>query len=183
LITDELRKRYAIAVAGRSLGREHRFIDRKIASGEPAKGLTDVFECAVTLGLMDQAGAGDRTGIDHRIERMIVGIEPDRIERVARGFDTDRAFHACGAKRIQRQREHEGLGDRLDGKGYPCIADLVDVPVDGGEADTEKVGVGLAQFRNVVGDRAASLGGKFRMATGQEPQQRRFDFVPAGAVA
>jgi hypothetical protein len=63
------------------------------------------------------------------------------------------------------------------------IADLVDVPVDGGEADTEKVGVGLAQFRNVVGDRAASLGGKFRMATGQEPQQRRFDFVPAGAVA
>jgi len=35
------------------------------------------------------------------------------------------------------------------------------------------IGIGLAEFRNVVGDRAAVLGLKFSMAMVEEPQQRR----------
>ncbi len=95
---------------------------------------------------------------------MVFGIEPDRIEGIARGLDADRALDPFGAERIQRQREHERLRHRLDGEGNPAVADLVDMAVDGGEADAEMIGVGLAQFRNVVGDRAAVLGRKLGMA-------------------
>ena len=142
--------------------------------GKPAERLTDIFEGAVAFGLMKQAGAGDGAGVDHRIEGMVVGIQPDRIEGVARRLDTDRAFDACRAQRIQRQREHERLGHRLDREGNPGIADLVDVTVDGGEADAEMIGIGLAEFRDIVGDGAAGLVGKIRVATVEEPQQGRF---------
>ena len=39
--------------------------------------------------------------------------------------------------------------------------------------------VGLAQFRNVVGDRAAVIGGEFGVACGQEAQQRRLELAQA----
>src|ERR1700744_5431936 len=42
------------------------------------------------------------------------------------------------------------------------------------------IGIGLAQFRNVVGNRAAVLGRELRMAMIEEPQQRR---PGAGPVA
>ena len=39
-----------------------------------------------------------------------------------------------------------------DGEGNPAVADFVDVAVEGGEADAEMIGIGLAQFRDVIGD-------------------------------
>ena len=63
---------------------------------------------------------------------------------------------------------------RLDGEGDPRIAGLVDVTVEGGETDAEMGRVGLAEFRDVVGDGAAGLQRKIRVATVEEPQQRRF---------
>ena len=131
---------------------------------------------------MDQTGAGDRAGIDHRIEGMVFGIEADRIEGIAGRLDADRVFHPRRAERIQRQREHERLRHRLDREGYPGVADLIDVPVEGGEADAEMIGVGLAEFRDVVGDGAAGLRGKIGVTGGQEPQQRRFRGGPAAGV-
>src|SRR5450631_47853 len=47
------------------------------------------------------------------------------------------------------------------------------MPVEGGEADAEMVGVGIAEFGDIVGDGAAGLGGKIRMTGGEEPQQGR----------
>jgi len=44
------------------------------------------------------------------------------------------------------------------------------VAVEGGEADAEMIGVGLAQFGDVIGDRAAGLGGKIRVTGREEPQ-------------
>jgi hypothetical protein len=99
----------AVAVAGQAFGGEHRLIDAKLAPGEAAERPTDIVEGAVALGLADQRGAGDRTGVDHRIERMVVGIEPDRIEGIARGLDADRAFDMVGAERVQRESKHEGF--------------------------------------------------------------------------
>src|SRR4030088_168732 len=55
--------------------------------------------------------------------------------------------------------------------------------IESGDADAEMVRIGLVQFRDVVGDCARVFGGKFGMAIGQEPQQRRFRIVPAKAVA
>ena len=89
---------------------------------------------------------------------MVVGIEPDRIEGIARRLDADFALDPCRPQRIQRQREHEGFGYRLDREGNAAVADLIDVPVERCEADAEMIGVGLAELGDVVGDGAAGLG-------------------------
>jgi hypothetical protein len=99
----------AVAVAGRTFGGIDGFVDPEFAPGKPAERLTDIVEGAVALGFMDQAGTGDRAGVDHRIEGMVFGIEADRIKGIARWLDADRLFHPRRAERIQRQREHEGL--------------------------------------------------------------------------
>ena len=170
----------AVAVAADAFGGKHGLVDGEVASGKPAERLADIFERAVALGLADQAAAGDRAGVDHRVEGMVVGIEPDRIEGVAGRFDADGALDPRSTQRIQRQREHEGFGHRLDREGNAGIAGLVDVAVEGGEADAEMGRVGLAEFRNVVGDGAAGFLRKIRMATVEEPQQRRFRGSPGG---
>ncbi|MDP1866890.1 MAG: hypothetical protein Q8L13_11190 [Bradyrhizobium sp.] len=63
---------------------------------------------------------------------------------------------------------------RLDGEGNAGIADFVYVAIEGGETDAEMGRVGLAEFRDVVGDGAAGLLRKIRVATVEKPQQRRF---------
>ena len=75
--------------------------------GEAAEGLADIFESVIAPGLVDQAGTGDRAGIDHGIEGMVLGVEADRVEGVARGLDADGAFDAGGAERVQCQCENE----------------------------------------------------------------------------
>ncbi len=103
----------AVAVAADAFGGKHGLVDGELASGKPAERLADVFEGAVALGLADQARAGDRAGVDHRIEGMVVGIEPDRIEGGAGGLDANSTLYPRRAERIQRQRqrqrEHEGF--------------------------------------------------------------------------
>jgi hypothetical protein len=168
----------AIAVAGRAFRRIDRVVHRKLAPGEPSQRLADIVEGIGALGVMDQPGACDCAGIDHRIEGMVVGIEADRVEGVAGRLDADRTFHPFGAERIQRQREYERFRHRLDREGDAAIADLIDMAVDGGEADAEMRRIGLAQFRNVVGDVAGVLGDKVLIATLEEPQQRRFGAGP-----
>ena len=63
------------------------------------------------LGAMDQARAGNRTGIDHRVVRAIVGTQTDRIKRIAARLDADHALNPLRAEQLYRQRKHEGLGD------------------------------------------------------------------------
>ena len=98
-----------VAVAGQALGRIDGVVDVELAPGKPSERLPDIVERAVAFGFVDQPGAGDRARIHHRIERVVLGIEADRIEGIARGFDADRAFDPRGAQRVQRQREHERL--------------------------------------------------------------------------
>src|SRR5258705_8670040 len=50
--------------------------------------------------------------------------------------------------------------------------------VEGGEADAEMGRIGLAEFRDVVGDRAAGLASEFGVARIQEPQQGRLRTGP-----
>jgi hypothetical protein len=72
-----------VAVAGRTFGSVDRFVDIEFAPGKAAERLADTVERGVALGLLVQTGTGDRAGIDHWIEGMIIGIEPDRIEGIA----------------------------------------------------------------------------------------------------
>ena len=122
---------------------------------------------------MDQAGTGDRAGIDHRIERPVVVGQPDRIERLAARLDADRRRHAFFADQFERKRKHESLGDRLDGERHPAVADLVDMAVDGNERDAEMRGIGALQLGNVIGDRAEIVRFEFLVASLQKALERR----------
>ena len=73
----------AVAVAGQALGGINGVVDAELAPGKPPQRLPDIFERAVALGLVDESGAGDRASIHHRIERVILGIEADRVEGIA----------------------------------------------------------------------------------------------------
>ena len=99
----------AVAVAGGAFGGINSIIDAEVSASEPAQRLPDIFERGVALGLVDQAGAGDRAGIDHGIEGVVLGVEADRVEGIARGFDADGAFDPRRTQRVQREREHEGF--------------------------------------------------------------------------
>ena len=79
-----------VAVAGRALGGMHRLVDAELAPGKAAELVADALERGRALGLMDQPGAGDRAGIDHRVERPVVVGQPDRVERLAARLDADR---------------------------------------------------------------------------------------------
>lgn len=167
-----------VAIARRALGRIDRLVDVELAAGEAAKRLADVCERAVILGGVDQAGAGDRAGIDHRVEGVVFRIQPDRVEGIARRLDADHALDPFGTQRVQRQREHERFRHRLDSEGDIGVADLVDMAVEGREADAKMGRVGLAELGNVVGDRAAGLGQEICVTSVQKPQQRRLRAGP-----
>ena len=97
----------AVAVAGGALGGVDGVVDVEIAPGKPPQRLTDILERGVALGLVDQAGAGDRAGIDHGVEGVVFGVEADRIEGIARWLDADHTFDPGCAQRVECEREHE----------------------------------------------------------------------------
>lgn len=163
----------AVAVAGFALGFEHRFVDVERAAGEAAERGKDAVERLAAARLVDQSGAGDRAGIDHRIVGPVIGAKPDRVEGIAARFDADDRLDFVGAQHFQRQGKDEGLGDRLNGEWHGAVADFVDVAVDSGEADAEMRRIGLLQLRNVVGHRATMIAFEFRVALDQKAAQRR----------
>ena len=151
----------------------HGVVDVEFAPGELAELLRGYVRTRGAVDLMDQAGTGDRAGIDHRVERPVVVGQPDRIERLAARLDADGRRHALFADHVQRQRKHEGLGDRLDGERHRAVADFIDMAVDGDERDAEMRGIGALQLGNVVGDRAGIVRLEFLVTAGQEMLQRR----------
>ncbi len=72
----------------------------------------------------------------------------------------------------------KGFRHRLDGEGHPAVADLVDMAVERGEADAEMIGIGLAEFGDVVGDVAAGLAAESAWQAVEKPQQRRLQGGP-----
>ena len=126
------------------------------------------------VDLMDQPGAGNRAGIDHRIERPVVVGEPDRIERLAARLDADRGRDPLLADHFQRQRKHERLGHRLDGERHRAVADFVDVAVDGDERDRRNAPDWPVAARGCSRRRRPELSAlNSSVATGQELLQRR----------
>ena len=131
----------------------HGIVDIELAAGKLAELGTDALEGCGAIDFMDQSGTGDRSGIDHRIEGFVVVGQPDRVERLAARLDADRRLDAFLSDEVQRQRENERLGNRLNGERHGAIADFVDVAVDGGESDAEMRWVGPLQLGNVIGER------------------------------
>ena len=91
---------------------------------------------------------------------------------IAAGLDADRRRDPVGPDHFQRQRKNKGLGDRLDGERHGGVADLVDMAVDGGERDAEMARVGLQQFGDIIGNRAATLVRERRMRLREKLRKR-----------
>src|SRR5689334_14862458 len=104
-----------------------------------------MLERVLTRGLVHKPGAGNRAGIDHGIERLVVRAKAYRVERVAARLDADRGFEPLRAHRLQCEREYERLGDRLDREGYGAFANLIDVAIERRERDAEMRRIGFGQ--------------------------------------
>src|SRR4029077_271301 len=121
----------AISIAGQALGGEYPFIDGEIASRKAAEHVANALRRIFTFSFVKQTGARNRARIHHRIKWAIVGAQPDRVECVSTRLDANLGFDTFGAEHIERKREYESLGDRLNRKRYGGIAGLVDVPIHG----------------------------------------------------
>jgi hypothetical protein len=166
-----------VAIAGGGFRGMHVIVDIQVAAGKRAEFLADALEGISAGGFMDQPGTGDRARIDHRIERLVVVGQPDRIERLAAGLDADRRRDTLLPDEVKRQRENERLGDGLNGERHGAIADLVDMPVDGDERDPEMRRVGPLQLGNIVGERARMISFEFLVAAVQEALERRLSGI------
>ncbi len=131
----------AIAIAGGAFGEVDRLVDIKIAASKAAQRLPDALEGSRAFDLVNQTGAGNRAGIHHRIERLVVRREADRVEGFAARLNTDGRFDALRPEQVERESKHESFRDRLDREGHVAVADFVDVAVDGGDADAEMCGI------------------------------------------
>jgi hypothetical protein len=151
----------------------HGVVVVELAPGKLAELLADAFERVSTVDLMDQAGTGDRAGIDHRVERPVVVGQADRIERLAARLDADGRRHPLFTDHVERKREHEGFGDRLNGERHRAVADLINVAIDGDEGDTEMLRIGALQLGNVIGDRTGIVRFEFFVTARQKVLERR----------
>ncbi len=148
----------AVAVAGLALGGEDRLVHLQGPAGVAAVGLQHAREALRRRVAGHQRRRGDRAGVDHRVARAgqvrsVFRLQADGVERVTRRLDADLGHDRVAAPVGQRQAVGERLGHRLDGERGARVADLVDVPVGGGHADPEALGVGAGQRRDVVGHR------------------------------
>ena len=79
-----------VAVSGDPLGQENRIVDVQRPPAVAAEHRQHPGEPLGKVLAGDQIGRGDRSGVDHRIERTIRGlVQHDRVEGFARRLDAD----------------------------------------------------------------------------------------------
>ena len=149
----------AVARAGRALRRRHLLVDGhafvprlRAQEGEQSA------DRRVRAAVADQSvGHHHRAGVDQRVARLaLLGLElDDRVERRARRLPPD-LLPQLGPDLLERQRQHEHLGDRLDREWLVAIAGAPDAPVLVGEGDAELAGIGPRQRRDVARDRSGA---------------------------
>jgi len=76
-------------------------------------------------------------------------LQADLVEGVAGGLDRDLREHRRLAAILEGEPVHERLRDRLDRERLPRVADLVEVPVGGREADAEPARVRAGELGDV----------------------------------
>ena len=99
----------AIAVARGALGGVDFIVERELAAGEIRERLLDRLESAIALLFDDEARAGDRASIDHRVEGLVLAVQADRVESFAARLDADALLDQRMAETVQRQGEDKGL--------------------------------------------------------------------------
>ena len=142
-----------IAKAGVALRTVYRLVHRQRAAGERLQDLGDTFPLLVCGLAGQQAGGGNGTGIDHRIQRRAGDrIQADRVEGIPGRFYPDPPQHRRPTLIGQRSGVDERFRDRLDGEGLVGIAGGINVAVARDQANAEPVRIGLGQFRDVGSD-------------------------------
>ncbi len=140
----------AVAVARLALGAVDGLVE---GERSPRIGLEHRDEAAPAIGgamAGDESRRGDGARVDQGIAgAAAAGLEADLVEGLARRFDADLREHGGLAAIVEGEAVDEGLRDRLDREGLARIADLVELAVDGREADAEPARIGLPELGDV----------------------------------
>ncbi len=144
-----------IAVAGVAFGAIDRLVDLHRPAGVASEGFENPLHRRGIGLALDQARGRDGARIDHRVHRTPgAGLQADRVERLARGLDSNLAQHLIEPAIFKRQAVGDRLRNRLNGKALTRVADLVDMPVDRDHRDPQPGWIGPRQLRDVIGDGA-----------------------------
>ena len=101
---------------------------------------------------MEQCSDRNGTRVDHRVIRPVCPtLELDRVECIATRFDTNVLKNLFVPELFDGHTEGERLGHRLDRERPVVVACLEDPAIGCHKADTEVVGVGLPQLRDIRG--------------------------------
>ena len=142
-----------VAVPGLDLGAVDAHVDVDRMADEALEGRQHARAALGLVLALDQRRGGDRTGIDHGIERPVVAfVEGDRVEGIARRLDADAPQHLRMAPILECQAIDDGLGDRLDGEAGLLVAGVVAEAVRGHERDREPARVRRGQLGDVAGE-------------------------------
>src|SRR5262249_39005744 len=153
-----------IAMSGLGFGPIDRFVHAERAPGRLRQLLEDQLERTLADEVVYDARHRDGAGIHHRIEWHVgTWIEHNRVEGVAARFDADARQHRLAAGELECETIDEGLRYRLDGEGLVRVPYRVQVAVDGGESDAERLRIDPGQLGNVVCECAGSVGPVARM--------------------
>jgi len=143
------------------LGGEHGLVQRQFPPGELRVERADPLEPLIGSRPGDKRGGGDGARVDHRVARPLSNrVEADLVERLARRLHINPLSDDGQALVGKRESVAERLRNRLDGKTFPAVADLVDGPVAGAQADGERIRVYDCQLRYVVGDSPSAVADK-----------------------
>jgi hypothetical protein len=96
------------------------------------------------------------------------------LKRLPARLHADRRSHALLADHVERQREYEGFGHGLNGERHGAVADLVDMAIDGDQADAEMRWVGALQFGDIIRYCTGIIRFEAIVTAGQETLERRF---------
>jgi hypothetical protein len=163
----------AVAMARLALGGEHGLVDVHGAPGVAGEGGEQALQRRGLVPAHQRRG-GDGARVDHRVQRPArAGLQADGVEGLAGGLDAHLGQHRVEPAVLQREPVGDGLGDGLHRKRPARFADLVDMPVHGGQRDAEPRRVGAGQLRDVVREGAVGERRQRRVQVFQVVLQRR----------
>ena len=141
----------AVSVARREFRLIDRVVDFNLAACEARKQLEHIVGALSQRPALHHLRDCNRTGIHHRVEGAVSNfIQHDRVEGFAGWLHTDLSEDARPPVVLKRIPIHEGFGDGLYGEWHTGVTDGIELPIHGGDGDTEKVWVNLSKLRDIV---------------------------------
>ncbi len=144
-----------VAVAGHRFRFVDSLIDVEWPAGEGGQPSQHLLEPLVVRAA-DEGRGDDGARVHHGIERSSQRVDADRVERIPGRLDAHLRQHVVDATLGESKRVYERLRHRLDRERLEPTCGI-DVPVEGGESQSERRGVSARQLGDVSRELAAAV--------------------------